>query len=63
MKKITYCCQKNQLDICNGCARNFKLLLNKKLDDVAEMTIFVPRLIPKEHCNGYISLEENSNKR
>jgi len=51
---ISYCGQRNQLDICNDCKRNFKLLLNKKLNKPITMTVFTPNLTPKQNCKGYL---------
>ena len=55
-KDFSYCGQVHQVDLCKTCARNFKLLKDKELTNVVEMTIFTPKLIPKQSCVGYIKI-------
>jgi len=53
-KDFSYCAQVHQIDLCSSCKRNFKLLKEKKLNDIVEMTVFTPKLIPKPSCSGYM---------
>ena len=53
-KDFSYCAQVHQIDLCSSCKRNFKLLKEKKLNDIVEMTVFTPKLIPKPSCYGYM---------
>ena len=53
-KNFSYCGQVHQVDLCKTCARNFKLLKNQEIEDIVDMTIFTPNLIPNTNCIGYI---------
>jgi len=52
----TFCGQRHQIELCATCTRNYKLLLDiGKVYKPVSMTIFKPKLLPKQQCEGYIN--------